>query len=379
MMDTIKHKLLTSLETCRSFPDALPRQSWEYYHGVYLIHGSRLQSVEEKRNPGPPVVLKRLRLGAVKAYLTGKLLDEGQKYFGRIQPREQIPSIAENPTVCDAILPAPAKISGGMNYLWSRGNRYLLTSLIKGRQADYRRRSDLRAAIRTMNMFHRFTHQLISENQKLWAFLRFNIKLEWHKRLREMEICRDIASRLLGQGIHEEWCRRYLAYWPEFYEQAQETTSAMETLVTCIPENSRDDGDVICYHDWAYHNVIIGGRKPGGPQASLIDFDDMIVDRPTHDRANLMSRYLRLNRWSPTSLNQILQDFDRFYPWRPDELKWLRIYLAFPYEFWMLARQFFIEKQPWSMKYYQDQWERKIACRVQRKLVLEMLESSVDA
>lgn len=380
MMDTIKHKLLTGLKNCGSVPDALARQSWEYYHGVYLIHMRHYLTGQEEDYIGPSVVLKPLKLGAVKAFLVGELLAEGQKFFREAKSHDQSDGYPDDPPVSATILPAPVKTPGGSNYIWSGGNRYLLTAMIKGREADYHRQSDLQAAICTMKTFHRFTRKLITGNQKRWVFLRFNPAAEWRKRLREMEICREMAARSCSRqgGGNDDWSRQYLSYWPEFYDQAREVVGALENLTANMRTDTGNGGNVICYHDWAYHNIIIDdGVRSSVRAAFLIDFDDIIVDRPVHDRANLISRYLRLNSWSPTALTQILTDFDRSYEWESGELEWLRIYLAFPYEFWMLARQYFIEKQPWSMKYYQDQWQRKIACQAQRRRVLEMLETSV--
>ncbi len=373
MMDSTKHKLLTSLGNNGSVPGAPVRQFWEYYHGVYLIHTRHYQTGQEEGNTGhQSIVLKPLKLGAVKAFLAGELLAAGQQFFSKAYSHDHPDERKDDSSVAAAILPALIKPPHGGNYLWSGGNRYLLTAKIEGREADYLRRTDLQAAIRAMKTFHGFTRKLIAKDQKRWEFLRFNLADEWRKRLREMEICREMAARecpCRGE-LNDDWRRRYLAFWPEFYNQAREAVDGLESLAVNTPAGSEKGGDVICYHDWAYHNVIIG---EGTHEGFLIDFDDIIVDRPVHDRANLISRYLRLYSWAPSAMTRILTDFGRFYEWRPGELEWLRIYLTFPYEFWMLARQYFIEKQPWSLKYYQDQWERKIARRDKRERVLEMI------
>lgn len=377
MMDTAKHKLETSVEDSQDW--VLPAtQSWEYRRGVYWIHVPRSQTGQEKESTGQSMILKPLKLGAVKAYLTGELLAAGQLYFSGRKSHVQPDSTGNGSMVDDGILPVPVKTWGSRNYIWFRGNRYLLTAKIEGRQADYHQPGDLRIAIRTMRIFHGFTQKLILENQKQWEFLRFNSLAEWRKRLREMEICRDAASRFVRLGINPDWCRKILAYWPEFYEQALEAIGALENQAVQNRGKSEDFENVICYHDWAHHNLIINDNpRPGAAEGYLIDFDEILADRPVHDRANLISRYLRLYCWSPVSLARILKDFDHLYPWRFGELEWLRIYLTFPYEYWILTRQYFIEKQPWSMKYYQDQWNRKIACHKERRRVLEMLRAGV--
>jgi len=69
-----------------------------------------------------------------------------------------------------------------------------------------------------------------------------------------------------------------------------------------------------------------------------------------------------------------LWNFDRFYPWKIGELRKFRIYLTFPYEYWMLGRQYFLERQPWSTRYFIDQWHRKVSGFEKRIKILELIE-----
>lgn len=284
-----------------------------------------------------PKILKPLRVGILKAYLTGELLskrDQGLPVPRLIKPR-----------------------SGGY-YLFHHGNRYLLTEQLQGREADYQKPGDLEAAIRLMRTFHQFGRGVIADNPRRWSLLRFNPVGEWNRRHREMEICREMAFRLQNQ-----WSKQYLRVWPVFNELAQR---ALQEL----PEVSWESVETICYHDWAFHNLLIDRER-----ASLFDFDDMLVDHPVHDRVNLIGRYLRLNQWSPQALFRSLLAFDRYYPWRKGDLRLLRLYLTYPYDYWMLGRQYFLEKQPWSLKYYQDQWDRKIAFPEKRELLLDLIRN----
>ena len=321
------------------------------YHDVYLIKESTAQNSGNNSRANPAFILKQLKLGTLRAFLTGELLTAGEKNF---QPEKS------------NIIPSIVALPSGGNYFWFRGNRFLLTTWLKGREADYHRTRDLQAAIRTMKIFHWFTRNLIIDNPHRWSLLKFDLRGEWRNRMGEMAVCRKMA-RLMKN----DWSRQYLTDWPEFNDQAWEAVQEADNLADNSNAAASNGEAVICYHDWAYHNVIIDDNS----KAFLIDFDEIIVDRPVHDRANLINRYLRLNGWSEESLSQIISDFNRFYEWQPGELHWLRVYLTFPYEYWMLGRQYFIEKQPWSMKYYQDQWERKIACRIQRRRVLDLIKS----
>lgn len=281
-------------------------------------------------------VLKELTIGAEQAKLIGELL------------------FALNGS---GITPEFIRPKSGAAYFWNQGNRYFLTRYLPGRAADYYQLQDLQAAIRTMAAFHQLSEQFLLSHPIHRSFLRFEPIRIWRKRLQEMEICRDRAIRL-----RNHWSREYLRCWYLFWNQAARAIKEIEAIGSEQPE-------VICYHDWAFHNLIINNDK-----AALIDFDYMLVDHPIHDRVNLISRYLRLHQWSNQALLKALWNFDRFYPWRAGELRKLRIYLTFPYEYWILGRQYFLERQPWSEKYYQEQWERKVAHFEQQVKLMELID-----
>jgi CotS family spore coat protein len=291
----------------------------------------------------PSFVLKPLRIGAIRSYLTGKLLAE-EALFG--------------------LVPRLVKTESGGYYQWERGNRYLLTEKLSGRVADYNSTKDLKVAIITMANFHRICHKIIQLEPNKWVFIRFNPLERWRKCLEEMVICRERAIRRANARCQEDFfSRQYIQMWHQFYEMAFQVLQE-------LPNQSVSMGETICYHDWAFHNVIIQGDK-----AYLIDFDDMIIDHSIHDRVNLISRYLRLFHWSPRALLKILWLFDHFYSWQKGELQLLRLYLTFPYEYWMLGRQYYIEKQPWSLRYYRDQWQRKVSFHSERLKILDLIKN----
>ncbi len=329
------------------------------FNGVYLLEMGRREAPENSRD----WVLKQLKIGAVKASLIGELLSANEDYVA--QERESLhQGVFHDAPSNHAILPRFIKPFHGGNYWWYGGNRYFLTSLIKGREADYRQTGDLQAAIRAMKTFHQFTEKLIARDPCRWVFLKFDIKAEWRRRIREMEVCRDIAIR-----TRDDWSRQYLKDWRQFYDEAWKAFYRLKHGERSCANASAWVREVVCYHDWAYHNVIIQEDS-----ACLIDFDYIIIDQPVHDKVNLIGRYLRLHRWSPESFFKIIWNFHRYYGWRNGELYWLETFLRFPYDYWILGRQYFIEKQPWSRRYYQEQWDRKIDCQPERNRILNLIK-----
>jgi CotS family spore coat protein len=286
----------------------------------------------------PAYVLKPLKVGAIRSYLTGALLSKQE--------------------LCP-IIPRLVKPESGGYYLWHSGNRYVVTEKLPGRSADYHAAEDLKAAVIAMSKFHQFGRLLLESDPIHWGILQFEPEREWRQRLQEMEICREIAIRFQ----EDSFSRQYLQMWHQFYELAFRVLQTFSTRYL-------GETKTICYHDWAFHNVIIDQG-----QAFLIDFDDMIVDHSMHDRVNLISRYLRLHQWSVKSLLTALWNFDHYYHWKKGELKLLGLYLTFPYEYWILGRQYYIEKQPWSRRYFQEQWRRKISFHQERLKVLDLIDT----
>lgn len=281
-------------------------------------------------------VLKKLRIGAEQAKLIGELLT----YLNG-----------------SGLTPEFIRPKSGAAYFWNKGNRYFLTRFLPGRTADYFKLEDLQAAIRAMSTLHGLTSEFLISHPVHRSFLKFELIPIWRQRLREMEICRERALR-----SRDHWGRKYLRLWYVYWNLGAKAIKEIETLKPKGPK-------VICYHDWAFHNLIINKGD-----AALIDFDYIIVDQPVHDRVNLLSRYLRLHQWSKEALFKGLWNFDRYYPWKTGELRKLRIYLTFPYEYWILGRQYFLERQPWPAKYFEEQWERKVNVFKQRVKILELIE-----
>ena len=280
-------------------------------------------------------VIKPLRIGAMQAFLISKLLSNRNAWSG---------------------LPLLIPPTSGKPYLWYKGSRYIMTEMLDGRTADYFETKDLQIAIQGMKAFHEFSVGVLQEDAKRWSLLKIDLLNLWQKRFQEMSICRSIAIRQQTQ-----WAKQYLKVWHHFAGQVLQSLSDLKNY-------ANTDNKVICYHDWAFHNVIINNE-----QAYLFDFDYMVVDHPVHDKCNLIGRYLRLFNWSNRSLFKVLWNFDCYYPWQTNEIKLLRILLMLPYDYWMFGRQFFIEKQPWSEKYYLEQWNRKVMNYSEREKVLDLI------
>ena len=211
-----------------------------------------------------------------------------------------------------------------------------------------------------MRKFHGFSRQVLQEHPSRWLPLKFAPLQEWER----CSVGRWILVVVGRLSCGTNGAGSIFKYWYYFSDQAYQAISELRS-------QKAEDNEVICYHDWAYHNLLIDPVRPDS--AYLFDLDSLLVDQAVHDRANLFRLYLRLWRWSLPAFFKLLWQFDRDYPWRKGELRLLHTYLTFPYDYWILGRQYYLERQPWSARYYQEQWQRKIESCQARELCLEYL------
>jgi len=280
------------------------------------------------------LVLKRLRTGTSRTYLIGKLLEQSPKA---------------------GLLPQLIATKYGGSYFFRNGNRYLLTTKLPGREADYLEFGDFLVALQGMRALHEQAEKLIAADS-CWQWLTFSVIEVWQQRLQELVFCRKLAQRK-----PDEFGKRYLKWWLYFYTQA--------SLALTLWQKYRGSRlPTLCYHDWACHNVLI---KQG--RAALFDFEYLILDSPVHDQANLLGKYLRLHDYRETEFARMMQALREYYPWQPREIELLQAYLTFPYDYWILGRQYYLEWQPWAQSYYQMQWQRKIAVEPKRAMMLRLL------
>ncbi len=280
------------------------------------------------------LVLKRMRTGTDRSYLIGKLLEQSHS---------------------DGLLPQLISTKYGGSYFFQNGNRYLLTTKLAGREGDYLNFEDFLSALHGMRLFHATAAPLIATDPA-WQVIKFSVVALWQWRLRELLVCRRLA-----QHDSSEFGKQYLSRWAYFYLQA--------SLALSLSQLQRIQSEPrLCYHDWACHNLLLDQGRVG-----LFDFEYLILDVGAHDQANLLGKYLRLYSYDEVRFAQAMQALRDNYPCRAAERQLLRAYLTFPYDYWMLGRQYYLERQPWALKHYWQQWRRKIEVEPQRARVLSWL------
>lgn len=103
-----------------------------------------------------------------------------------------------------------------------------------------------------------------------------------------------------------------------------------------------------CHHDFAHHNVLI--NEDGN--ISIIDFDYCILDTHLHDLSSILIRVMKNGKWSLDTAKFILDNYNKTYGIRQEEIPVMAAFIQFPQEFWQVGIQYYWEEQPWGEEFF---------------------------
>lgn len=250
-------------------------------------------------------------------------------------------------TVIPGFLPALQPTVEGRHFLTYHGTHFLCMPWVQGRELDYLRVSDRKRAVDVLGWWRRIAVEDIPPT------LRFGLRRPkvWAERLEEMARCRQMA-------IREEtaFSRLYLRDWEFFYRQAQAALEALEkSAYRIFAEQAMEKGEL--YHgDWAHHNLL---AKPDG-RMTILDLEYLQSDVQVMNLVDLLARFLQLSPEDRRIIPDFFRWYDAIYRLTPMEKGVFWTLFHWPADFWMLGRQYFIERLPRSEDFSVMRYQRKI-------------------
>ncbi|MGE5632309.1 MAG: CotS family spore coat protein [Caulobacteraceae bacterium] len=102
--------------------------------------------------------------------------------------------------------------------------------------------------------------------------------------------------------------------------------------------------NVICHHDYTYHNLIIGNNG----EVNIIDFDYSCHELPVYDLASLMQKILRRFSFDMDMALGIMDNYCSVAPLSREELQLMLSMFEFPQKFWRLSERYYSGKSGWD-------------------------------
>ncbi|HYF75100.1 MAG TPA: CotS family spore coat protein, partial [Candidatus Nitrosocosmicus sp.] len=192
----------------------------------------------------------------------------------------------------------------------------------------------------------------------------------FRKRIEEMKLMKE---RVLAKQDKNDIDKTYLDYVDMCINDAEEALRLLaETGYKELSEAAERKGSFI-HHDFAHHNIL----HTFDGKTYVIDFDYCIKDIRMHDIGSLILRNMKKSNWDVDKAMDILECYDRRNPISSKELKVLAPFFLFPQDFWMISRQYYIERKDWDEEDYVDKMNTKSEYTLMRRKFIEEFEKRV--
>jgi CotS family spore coat protein len=127
-------------------------------------------------------------------------------------------------------------------------------------------------------------------------------------------------------------------------------------------------GNLICHHDYTYHNLIIG---PGG-EVNVIDFDYSCHELPVYDLASLIQKILRRYSYDVDMALELIEHYSSIAPLSREELQLMLALFEFPQKFWRISERYFRGKTEWDEETFLSKYNDIV---IMKEFVLDFVES----
>jgi len=262
------------------------------------------------------------------------------------------------------------KQKNGDDFISFKGDKYFLTEWIDGRECDFLNPLDIDAAIEVLARLHNaaegYSPALPPEDRCYYGKWPENFR----KRIDEMKLIKEQA---LAKPEKSDMDEIYLDYVDMCINDGEEALLMLsKTDYLGISERAAKKGGFI-HHDFAHHNILhtFDGRT------YVVDFDYCIMDIRIHDIGSLIIRNMKKTNWDIDKAMDVLESYDRRNPISKEELSVLAPFFLFPQDFWMISRQYYIERKPWDEEDFVDKMSTKSEYTLMRRKFIEEYEKRV--
>ena len=271
--------------------------------------------------------------------------------------------------LCDPDLMPPLRLTlTGHPFCYHRGVHYLCSTWVDGRIMDYLRRDD---RMRAVNAWKKWRVAAIQQNIPRALHCWEDWPALWERRIDEMNRCRLMARR-----NDASFDRYYLELWDFYYQQANYARERLDLgQYSVLAKRAKSRGEV-AHGDWAHHNLKV---TPEG-NVTLFDLENLRGDLHIKDLGDILIRFLQLDNKDPAFVSLLFRWCRKINVLDDLEAMFFPDLIQFPEDFWMLGRQYYIERLPRSHNYSLRRLRRKVPDPiVWERWMAEVKRACIDA
>lgn len=232
----------------------------------------------------------------------------------------------------------------GLPFYQTEDKNYILTKYFSCPGFSFDQQDDLEVATKLLAQMHiagvGFTREYATEEMKKLA-IPFTVKCTlgdtlhiFRKRCNELKNFKKQAS-----GSVATFDRAYFQIAGEYCALAEELTEQLEASAYGKMTAAALTNGCICHRDFTGHNIV----KTSPPL--VINFDDVAIELPVYDIANLLKRRLRKCGWAPEEAHFMLDTYDKINPLSREDIDVIKILLQFPQKLWRIVNKYYNSKR----------------------------------
>lgn len=261
-------------------------------------------------------------------------------------------------------IPEIIKTKNGEGYI-KLGDKYAyINRWINSRTCNYKNLDDLAMAARKLAELHECSKGFIL-NKHMKA------RIYWYTWIRTFETrCEEILDfkkRIFQKAYRSEFDEIYLSAINEELERGKKSISELKENNYFKVMDKEVFKRGFCHHDFAHHNLLID--KNG--EINVIDFDYCILDSHIHDLASLLIRSMKDGNWNREISDLVIDNYQKIYPVRDEELRLIIAFMRFPQGFWQIGLQYYWEQQPWGEDFFVKKIKKYLNDRNNREIFLD--------
>lgn len=252
----------------------------------------------------------------------------------------------------------------GQPFIEYNGDVYVVFDLVDGRECMYENPIDVKLAAAGLRQFH-----LSGNRTDLYYKSRYlggKLPNHYRKCLKELTSYRKIAKLHVNKSEFDSIYMDSCEYYIECVKNALMTIEKSNYLNYC------HDKLVLCHHDLADHNIMLGNDN----HVYFLDFDYAVIDLPFHDLSNFITKVSKKNHWESRILDLLLQEYYGGEKLSFDDKQILMGYMMFPVDFYDISKAYYMQTKKWEERDFIQRLKRKAGYREDREKMLEYFENN---
>jgi CotS family spore coat protein len=241
---------------------------------------------------------------------------------------------------------------------------FVMEDYIAGRECSFTNPYDREAIVKTLAQLHNAGKGYIPA---VGASTRDNIgkwERSYRNKIEDLTEFKELAGKKRKKSKLDRMFLEDVDFYMEMCWRGFDTLKNSKYDEIC---KKAKKANVICHHDYTYHNLIIGLDD----EVNVIDFDYSCHELPVYDLAALIQKVLKRYSYDVDIALEMIEDYCKIVPLHKEDLILMLSLFEFPQRFWRISDRYYKGKTQWDEKTFLSKYNDIV---IMREFLLDFVE-----